>query len=191
MYLLDIELCVDMEKELERTEVKAAIKKPVTLEGDAAILLWLEGKGAWNKWMEENPKADVNFSRVDFSYKALKERFPYNENLRRLIEGSEDEDVISFNGYKFSGEAYFWDSTFSGYAGFDSAIFSGTATFYDVTFSGYASFHFATFSDGVNFIDAKFSDEANFNDATFSDYAEFGGAIFSDAAHFTDATFSD
>lgn len=47
--------------------VSSPTKAKVSLEPDEAVELWLQGKDAWNKWVEENPEADVSFSGVDFS----------------------------------------------------------------------------------------------------------------------------
>ncbi|KZN49883.1 pentapeptide repeat-containing protein [Pseudoalteromonas luteoviolacea] len=173
----------------------------IILEGDEAILLWLEGKDAWNKWMEENPKAEVSFEGVEFSYKALKEHFPDNENITSLIDYSFfGREYFSFEGYRFNGCTSFRKATFSGEARFDEAVFSGSADFKNTIFRGEASFTTANFHDKADFAEANFSYtyfnsatfsvEAQFYNATFDGMACFHGAIFSGEAGFFKAKFS-
>lgn len=39
----------------------------VQLRGDEAISLYLQGRDAWNTWVERNPEADVSFVNVNFA----------------------------------------------------------------------------------------------------------------------------
>ncbi|TMN34124.1 pentapeptide repeat-containing protein [Pseudoalteromonas sp. S2755] len=171
-------------------------KDPVTvLEGDAAILLWLAGRKAWNIWMEEHPKASVNFEGVDFSYRVLEKRFPDNENLKRLIEDQKDREVISFFGYKFSGNAIFSSAKFRCSADFREAIFSGganfmlakfsdIANFMNATFSGNAIFDKAVFSVGADFIDSKFNKTMSFFKISYGKYFRFASVDFNSKSRF-------
>ncbi|MEZ7206178.1 pentapeptide repeat-containing protein [Pseudoalteromonas sp. DY56-GL79] len=177
-------------------------KEPVTvLKGDDAILLWLEGRNAWNNWMKEHPKVNIDFEGVDFSYEALNKRFPVNKNLKKLIQDCKDDEIINFSGYKFSGYANFTETIFSGYmtfmnavfhdvAGFRNATFSGVADFQGATFSDDAYFDGATFSGDARFEEAKFNSDAYFKRVTFNKRTRFNGVIFSGDAHFGQATFN-
>jgi hypothetical protein len=39
----------------------------VILKKDDVLKLWLQGRDAWNQWVKDNPEADIDFSKVDFS----------------------------------------------------------------------------------------------------------------------------
>jgi hypothetical protein len=42
-------------------------KEKLKLKGQEAIDLWLQGHDVWDKWVDENPAVDVDFSSMDFS----------------------------------------------------------------------------------------------------------------------------
>ena len=101
--------------------MKQADKK-IILAGEDALALWRQGKDVWNKWVKEHPKANVDFSKVDFSIER-KEKF-----------------IIDFAYFNFpSGNVFFNGATF----GDGGVNFSG-ATFGD----GNVNFSRATFGDG-------------------------------------------
>ncbi|KZN49885.1 hypothetical protein [Pseudoalteromonas luteoviolacea] len=77
-----------MEKELEveaTTEPEEHPKKVAKLDGDDALLLWLKGKDVWNKWMEQNPKAEVSFEGVKFNYAWLKNQLVDQEHIKSQL----------------------------------------------------------------------------------------------------------
>ncbi|MBT6717366.1 MAG: hypothetical protein HOB18_06995, partial [Nitrospina sp.] len=112
------------------------------LKGQAAIDLWLKGKDAWNKWVEENPVADVSFQGVDFSQHRV-------------------DDIISFSGFKFpTGIVDFYGATFGkGHVDFFGASFGeGEVWFHKVNFgNGDVNFFNTVFGEGpVSFSEASF-----------------------------------
>jgi hypothetical protein len=120
-----------------------------TLEGDKAIDLWLQGKDAWNKWVENNPIADVSFRGVDFSQHRV-------------------DDNISFYEFKFpTGNVDFFGASFGeGDVDFHKANFgNGDVNFFNTVFgAGPVSFSDASFGDGdVSFHNAIFSGNVFFN----------------------------
>lgn len=84
-------------------------------------------------------------------------------------------------------------------AGFEEASFTGDAYFYNTTFTRHAWFIRATFTGDAHFEDANFIREARFDDATFTggasfgrttfNFADFREAIFTGDAHFNGAAF--
>lgn len=95
--------------------------EPPALKGQAAINLWLEGREGWNKWVKNNPKAEIDFSKVDFSQyrdhpSLSEEEWPF-ENFNF------PEGTISFNKTKFGdGDISFDNSHF----GLGDVSFIGT-----------------------------------------------------------------
>lgn len=151
-------------------------KEKVVLEGQAAIDLWLQGKDAWNKWVEENPVADISFSGVDFSEF---ERVSFQEY--KFPNGNVDFSVTEFGECEVS----FTETNFGdGYVNFASAKFSGDRVYFPrikigkgrVNFSrtmfgnGHVSFRFANFGDGNVFFDGASFGEGH---VTFAN-AKFG-----------------
>ncbi len=165
----------------------------VILKGEAAIKKWKAGKDEWNKWVAENPNADVSFEQVNFA-------------LHR-----KGESEIAFAGYHFpNGDVDFSGAIFGdGYVDFSSATFGdGDVNFYRASFGdGYVNFDRASFGDGdvdfsgaifgdgyVYFRDATFGNgDVNFNRASFGDsYVFFYGASFGDGyVFFNRAIFGD
>ena len=110
-----------------------------------AVRLWLKGKDAWNKWVEENPECDVDFSEVDFGY------------LRKQC----NNDDISFSLFKFPiGNVDFFQAQFGeGNVYFSDAQFGeGNVSFYGPQFGkGNVNFYKAHFGEGnVNFDVSRF-----------------------------------
>ncbi|MCG7561485.1 hypothetical protein [Pseudoalteromonas sp. McH1-42] len=135
------------------------------LEGQAAIDLWLQGKEAWNTWVEENPIADVSFVGANFA--------KYGE--------------VSFSGYRFpKGRVNFAGAHFGdGHVIFAYVNFGeGDVNFNGAEFGmGHVNFSSAHFGEGhVNFLDAHFGE----GPVTFA-HAQFGeGHVF-----FSDARFGE
>ena len=160
---------------------------PVILEGQDAIDLWQKGVEDWNKWVTQNPHADVDFSDADFS--------PYDPVS--FIGFHFPNGDISFVGAKFGdGKVNFAGARFgNGDVNFDSATFGkGNISFFLATFgNGDVSFEGATFGKGdVSFKRATFSKgDLSFNHVTFGDGdVNFFKATFGDGdVSFVDATF--
>ncbi len=117
------------------------------LAGDDAVNLWLQGKDAWNKWVEENPEADVDFSNVDF------EEIREHRRLSRT----------SFSGFNFpNGRTSFIETKFgSASVLFDNAQFGDKGvSFYRADFGG----------NRVSFVRVFFGgSELTFSRAAFGD----------------------
>ncbi len=139
------------------------------LKGKKAIELWLEGKDEWNKCVEKNPEARVDFSEVEFNK---------IDTINKVFNGYSKEPLnhyISFEGFKFP----------NGGVNFELAIFgNGDIDFRGATFGdGNVSFMDADFGCGnVSFMGAKFGNgNVFFTRATFGDgTVSFYGATFGD-----------
>ena len=71
------------------------------MEGQEAINLWLQGRDAWNQWVEKYPEADIDFSGVDFGRHRLQ--------INRKIPF----DAWPFAGFQFpSGKVSFHKAKF-------------------------------------------------------------------------------
>ena len=158
-----------------------------------AVRLWLQGKDTWNKWVEENPECDVDFSAVDFGYlrkqcnkddiSFISFKFPkgnvdfsaaqFGEGNVNFIEAQFGEGDVSFEEAQFGeGNVSFQEAKFG----------KGNMSFYKAHFGeGTVSFSWAQFGEGnVNFVGAQFG-EGNVN---FS-WAQFGeGNVSFYKAHF-------
>lgn len=157
-------------------------KERKVLGGEKALRLARQGDIVWNKWAEDNPGSEVDFSGVSF---------------RR--------EQIAFAGFVFPGPVNFQSARFR-HAGFRRAKFRGDDTNFDkAEFDGLAgNFQEAEFSGGgVSFIEATFLDggadfrgakfiggPANFIRARFNGReTNFEGAVFSVGAMFDRAKF--
>ncbi|AZZ96233.1 pentapeptide repeat-containing protein [Pseudoalteromonas sp. R3] len=199
-----------MEKELER-KLTGLPDKVTKLEGDDAILLWLKGKDAWNKWMEEHPGSSITFTDIDFSPEFIKARLASYNQLPELLEWSKSKQLISFEEYQFHGNVYFdnvkfysdvsfegaifrdelifFDSKFYSDVDFSRAVFCGSHTlFHNVEFLKDAKFVFSRFESLTDFLNVKFS-TASFFSATFEGNSAFQEIEIKGKAVFTDAFF--
>lgn len=152
-----------------------------TLEPDAAVALWLKGKDEWNKWVENNPKYNINFSNVDF-----KLHRPHINAPISFADFTFPDGEMDFYGADFGdGDVDFTKAKFGkGRISFCCAKFgNGDVMFNYVVFGdGGVSFDRAKFGDGqLNFSFTKFGDgDVNFQDADFGNgdlsflRAEFG-----------------
>lgn len=176
-------------------------KEKVVLHGQAAIDLWLKGRKAWNKWVEENPIADVLFYRADFSgferVSFAKYKFPKGDV--DFFGANFGESKVKFSGTNFG----------DGYVDFSNAKFLGSSTDFSfvkfgegkVDFSktkfgdGRVSFKLADFGQGdVYFDDAKFGKSfVSFSSAKFGPgtVSFFAAEFSSRAADFNRARFSE
>ncbi|MBU2708788.1 pentapeptide repeat-containing protein [Zooshikella marina] len=127
--------------------VSSPTKAKVSLGPDEAVGLWLQGKEVWNKWVEENPVADVSFSNVDF-----------NSHCKGL-------GPVDFSGFFFPfGKVSFEGSTFNNRQMKRSVHFTMTkfgkseVSFYGARFgNGHVDFSGAQFGgEGVTFERSKF-----------------------------------
>ena len=166
-----------------------AIKRTV-LAGQAAIDLWLKGKDEWNKWVADNPDADVDFWGVDFSvYRKATE----------VKDGETKYSLLIFSDYRFpNGSVSFNNAQFGeGYVSFNNAQFGkGHVSFCDAKFGeGNVSFCDAKFGEGnVSFCDAKFGKgNLSFCDARFGEGdVSFNNAQFGKGhVSFCDAKFGE
>ncbi|MCF6456912.1 hypothetical protein [Pseudoalteromonas sp. MMG024] len=177
--------------------------KKTILKGEEAIALWESGHVKWNEWVEENPEANIDFSKCDFSkYEKVSFSdfvFPKgNVNFNYTKFGNA---IVVFCRTKFGyGDVSFHDTDF-GEEGvnFSEAIFGNGNVYFDyahfrngyVDFSytkfgkGKVMFNYAVFSFGsVSFHKAQF-DEADFTSTQFG----FGDVSFLSAVFKGDALF--
>ena len=180
----------------------------IILEGQDAIDLWLEGKDAWNDWVEKNPIADVYFSGVDFAeyrdHPTIEEdKWPFA--LFVFPTGYIGLDKVSFG----DGMTNFSETSFGdGLTNFTDASFGkGGTTFFAASFGkGGVVFNNAAFGEGkVAFVATSFGEgDVGFSGASFSEgkvsflFVDFKGrAIFSNLQNvgavegfsFADSTF--
>ncbi len=146
--------------------------------------LWLEGRGVWNKWVEENQKADPEFKAV-----VIFSGFDFSKH--RDV-GNIEPDRWPFRGYKFpNGHVDFSNATFGkGNVSFSGATFGeGHVNFSDATFGeGDVSFSNATFREGnVFFLHTTLGKgDVSFSRASFGEGdVSFFGATFKGKAIFS------
>jgi len=192
-----------MEKELEvetTIEPERQSKEIAKLEGDEALLLWLEGKDAWNKWAEKNPRADVSFAGVEFSYTAIRKRFPTHDRVATAFGVKDKNPSISFEGFIFpnyvifSGatfdcEARFTNAKFNHVAFFVGSVFKLAANFGAAIFSKYANFQESSFESSVNFYAARFLESVKFSWATFKGKSDFSSTLVVGRVHLDSCEF--
>ena len=165
--------------------------KRISLGPEEAVALWSKGRHVWNKWVEENPKADVDFSHIDFGqyrdqFDSQFIAFPFDGfhfpdgyiNFFRAEFGAGD---VSYEGAIFNGgRISFFGATFP----------NGTVSFRGARFgSGATSFQNATFQGGrIDFSDARFgNEEIEFSCVTFVDCdVSFSRATFGNGVLYFD-----
>ncbi|UJX26407.1 pentapeptide repeat-containing protein [Pseudoalteromonas sp. CF6-2] len=154
----------------------------ITLEGDAAIELWLQGKDAWNRWIEKHSISKISFKGVRFSYKGLEGKL----SNKRVVNKDSELDLIDFSGFKFHNVT-FHDAHFHGKVDFSSAQFLGSADFSKARFS-VAIFSNSTFKDLANFTNASFLEKAEFSNVNFNSHMHCEGAFFLGSLSFYHST---
>lgn len=165
-----------------------AFKERTVLKGDEAIQLWLKGKDAWNKWVEENPEADVSFEGVDF-----------RKYQPKKMDLTAHDFSFSFRGFCFPiGDVTFSGSNFSNVdVDFSNVTFSkGKVNFSYVNFGeGDVDFAYTQFDDGiVTFIQTSFGDgNVYFTEAKFgTGIILFGNSKFGQGnKYFSEAIFGN
>ncbi len=157
------------------------------LDQAALLLLVKEGKEAWNKWVESNEGARVDFSNVSFDSNTDFGGFEFPSNTRFV--GAEFEGGAWFNNAKFEGDVCFTSAKFEGDAGFRGAKFGGDAEFDGAKFGDAAWFDGAKFGGGTGFYGAKFRGDARFEGAKFGDGARFDYVEFGSSSGFEGAKF--
>ncbi len=153
----------------------ADVEERGVLEGQDAIDLWRQGRDAWNAWVAENPVADIDFSRVDFSAYAYVSFAGFH-----FPGGKKDFSHTVFG----DGNVSFRDATLGdGDVSFDRAQFAnGRVTLNHATFGkGGVSFRHATIGKGrVSFRHVTFGEgDVSFHSATFdASHIYFQGTTF-------------
>ena len=125
---------------------------------------------------------NVDFEGVKFSDVYFQEAEFKNANFKHS-----EFETATFHKAVFYESAWFENATFTGFAGFTSAIFNDMAHFDSVEFA-YANFAEARFQELAVFSGAKF-EEAFFARSRFIDDANFGFAEFKQNINFEDARF--
>ena len=95
-----------------------------------------------------------------------------------------------FLGTEFTGAADFGSAEFTGNAHFRNAKFTRGAGFKNVKFTRYTDFRNAKFTRGADFRNAEFTGYAGFSKAEFTENADFRNAEFTGNAHFWNAKFT-
>ncbi|KAF7772137.1 hypothetical protein PCIT_a2147 [Pseudoalteromonas citrea] len=154
----------------------------VTLEGDAALDLWLQGKDAWNEWIERYSIRDISFKGVRFSYKSLEGKL----SNKRVVNKDSELNVIDFSGFKFHNVT-FSGAHFHGKVDFSSAVFQGNTSFNEARFSALATFSNSAFEGRVSFEKANFFDKAVFTKVKCESHINFELASFNGPLDFQEA----
>ena len=174
-----------------------------TLEGDAALNLWCQGRDAWNSWISANPRCDIRFDGVDFSDKRHGDGvlrfagYKFGRGTVSFIGTKFGKGGVSFKGAKFGkGDFHFMEATFcKGNIDFSDASFgNGDVNFFNTDFgNGDLDFSRVSFGKGnVRFSKARFGEgNVSFLNANFGGgNIDFYRAVFSGpAATFSQATF--
>jgi hypothetical protein len=158
------------------------------LEGQAAIDLWLAGKDQWNRWVDENPVADVDFSRTSFTNSA--DASGYGQAILSFEEFHFPTGDISFNGSGFGTKnVSFENAVFrDGKVSFVGTKFGdGEISFLNTDFGkGEISFERSIFGiSSVTFENAKFH-----NGRVGFERCEFNGIVIFREADFGDGSVS-
>jgi len=144
-------------------------EQKIILKGQEAIDLWLQGKDAWNAWVEKHPIADVSFTEVDFSEEREKTKtgtisfdgFIFPEGNVYFVGSQFGDGKVTFSNTQFGdGDVSFRASQFGkGDVLFKEVQFGiGSITFADVQFdTGTLNFETNNFSHGnIDFRSLKF-----------------------------------
>ncbi|MCG7540600.1 hypothetical protein [Pseudoalteromonas sp. OF7H-1] len=161
--------------------------KKVVLKGQAAIELWLQGREAWNKWVEENPVADVSFHKADFTKYGVVpfENYKFPKGSVDFSQAQFGAGDVDFTQAQFGdGGVYFRETQFG----------EGDVYFIMAQFgNGYVDFAKAQFGEGdVYFGEAQFGNsDVNFAQAQLGEgdvnfaHAQFGeGEVYFGHARF-------
>lgn len=136
-----------------------------TLKGQAAIDLWLQGRDAWNQWVDQNPEARIDFSGADFSRYRGCDNIP--EYLWPFTRFRFPNGGVNFSYAKFGkGMVSFFGAQFGkGSVTFDKAQFGeGDVSFTGATFKGRVFFIGTVLGDGQYYFEyTDFSDCVIFN----------------------------
>lgn len=175
-------------------------EKPNLLSKEASVLLWLQGKDAWNEWAKNNPDMGVDFSGVKFSIPDLLKIAPNNKVLLETNAKGDFSNltfvnyifpnVADFSNTEFNIPAIFDNTTFNGTADFSRTIFSQDASFNTVAFNSIASFHSAEFQNSVVFGDCDFKGNTLFTCSHFEMLAYFPSTTFNEVVGFDHSTFA-
>jgi len=169
------------------------------LAGEEALTLWRQGKDAWNAWIDQHPKVDIDFSDVDFSKERTEgaplisfAEFRFGDGHVSFLRTSFGDGNVSFNGASFGdGNVSFNGASFgNGNVSFNGASFgNGDVSFILASFGdGNVSFFGASFGNGdVSFLAASFGKgrflltllESRKASWKFGE-SSFGGSVFID-----------
>lgn len=151
------------------------IYKFYELQNLEAVRLWLKGKEEWNKWVGENPNANIDFSGVNFGW--LKKNFEledidfsgfnFPDGLINFDSAVFHSGHLRFVGAQFGKAHVSFVGTFlwSNNISFEGSSFgNGKVVFKDVSF-GRVKFHFmdVDVEGRVSFIDCKGDDLSEFS----------------------------
>jgi uncharacterized protein YjbI with pentapeptide repeats len=150
--------------------MESTARRVATLNPVDAFALWEKGEKAWNIWVKDNPKYNINFAGSHFT--------PSHKNTQN------GEEHINFGGFVFpAGNISFKNTAFDGgFVTFSGVDFGNS----NVDFSG-AKFRCYR----VSFVRCNFSGHVQFSQVDFGDTSvDFRGANFSGSSvHFLGAKF--
>ena len=117
---------------MQQFKLRHLNREPNTVADQGDIERAQQGKDVWNAWAEENPGAEVDFSRTPLP------------------------QAIDFGGFVFPGRAKFEDGSLPTGTSFANAIFRDIADFKVAQFVRSANFQGATFEASAEFGGARF-----------------------------------
>ena len=192
----------------------AALEPATVSQGDDAmanpedIKRAADGKKAWNRWAEANPKATADFSRASLYTANFRGFiFPGEANFKHC-HFAEDADFrhchflgeTSFSFAAFKRQADFSNCRFFGDVDFDRVMFGGNALFESSTFEAYtyvvhSHFKYANFKSAkfnrLEITHSTFRGKSTFNRASFKSAAFKGVAFEHPLTTFEAASFQD
>ncbi|KZN49886.1 hypothetical protein [Pseudoalteromonas luteoviolacea] len=152
--------------------------KVVKAKSAHLIRLWLEGKGAWNDYMEKTPE-EVDFRGIDFSDEMLTKN--YSEDARVAVLLSERTSIteVSFKGYIFPKKASFHRAKFPGSLSIDKATFKDDCELGEIEVSGSLMIGSTTFEESFKLDHASIGGDVEIQGCVFNKALECSGGSFS------------
>lgn len=175
----------------------------ITLSGQDAIDLWLQGKDAWNQWVKENPVADVSFHGVDFGQFDLPEisfaGFHFTDGVIffRKVNFGEVDINFSYSQFGMDDVDFSYAKFGKGNVDFSHSQFGiGDIDFSYAKFGeGYIDFSYSQFGEGdVSFYNVDFNNgDMSFYNSYFGEgEVSFASAIFRKGhVNFSDIDFGE
>ncbi|MCF6442652.1 hypothetical protein L1077_24830 [Pseudoalteromonas luteoviolacea] len=174
--------------------------KVVKAKSAHLIRLWLEGKDAWNDYMEKTPE-EVDFRGIDFSDEMLTKNYSEDARVEVLLSERTSITEVSFKGYIFPKKTSFHRAKFPGSLSIDKATFkddcelgeievSGSLVIGSTTFEESLRLDFARIGGGALIKGSLFTKALNCSGGRFSDYFEMRHCSVGRISSFQNSQFS-